>query len=149
MIRTATHDDVPAIAALGRKFHGEAGWADIADYVKKDCEASLHGMIDNPDAILLVAEDEGEIAGMAGGVTFPLYFNASHRTGQELFFYIVPGLRNGMGRKLLATLETEARALGCQSWIMIALEKIRPEATGRLYRREGYRAAEHSWIRRL
>jgi L-amino acid N-acyltransferase YncA len=149
LIRPATADDVPAIAVLGEKFHEEAGWGDVAEYVTEDCAATLAGMVENADAILLVVDDEGEIIGMAGAITFPLYFNAAHRSAQELFWYMKPGQRNGAGSRMLDTLENELRVLGCQSNIMIALDKVSPEATGRYYRQRGYRAAEHSWIRRL
>jgi GNAT superfamily N-acetyltransferase len=99
--------------------------------------------------VVLVAEDEGRIVGIAGGIFFPLYFNHAHKSGQVLFLYVEPGRRDGLGGKLLAALENAAREAGCQSWIMIALDQVAPEATGRLYRRRGYRAAEHSWIRSL
>jgi GNAT superfamily N-acetyltransferase len=147
MIRSARPEDVPAIAELGEEFHASAGWGDIAEYVRADCETSLRQMIEI--GILLVAEHEGEIVGMAGGLTFPLYFNFSHRTGQEFFWYMRPSYRNGEGARLLDALEDSAREAGCQSWIMIALDQVEPELMGRLYRSRGYRAAEHSWIRRL
>jgi len=146
-IRPARLDDLPVIAALGEAFHEEAGWSDIAEYVPEDCEVSLRHMVES--GILLVADRDGEIVGMAGGLTFPLYFNFAHRTGQEFFWYMKPGLRDGTGRRLLDALEDAARDAGCQSWIMIALDKVNPEATGRYYRHRGYRASEHSWIRRL
>lgn len=149
MIRPATLADVPAITQLGERFHGEAGWADISSFNAENCASSLTAMVENPEAILLVAEKDGRIVGMAGGMTFPLYFNASHRSGQELFWYVEPGLRDGTGGRLLDAMEQAARDRGCQSWIMIALDKVDPELTGRLYRRRGYRASEHSWIRRL
>lgn len=148
MIRPATPEDIPAIVAMGEKFHAEAGWADIAEYRPDDCARSIAAMIEG-SGIVLVAEREGQVVGMAGGVVGPLYFNAGHVTGQELFLYMTPGLRDGTGARLLAGLEDEARRRGCQSWIMIALDRVSPEATGRLYQRRGYRAAEHSWIRRL
>jgi GNAT superfamily N-acetyltransferase len=147
MIRPATVEDVETIVDLGEIFHGQAGWADIADYVGEDCAASLTAMVESPDAIVLVAEEGGEIVGMAGGVTYPLYFNRGHRSGQELFWWVRPGCR--VGGKLLEALEGEARLLGCQSWAMIALDKIEPELMGRLYRRRGYRASEHTYMKRL
>lgn len=148
-IRPAVADDAPAIAEMGERFHAEAAWSDIADYRIGDCSKSLIQMIETELGIVLVAENEGRIVGIAGGLVFPLYFNHAHKSGQELFLYVEPGLRDGTGGKLLSALECEARRMGCQSWAMIALDKVNPEATGRLYRRHGYRASEHSWIRRL
>lgn len=149
MIRPASLSDVAAVAVLGERFHEEAGLGDIASYSHADTRATLAGMVESPDAILIVAEKDGEIVGMAGALTFPFYFNAGHRTAQELFWYVKSDARDGTGRELIDALEATAREMGCESLIMIALENISPEVTGRYYRSRGYRAAEHSWIRRL
>ncbi len=149
MIRYAEERDIPRIVEMGRGFHGLAGWGDIADYNEADTAKTLAHMLENDDAILLVAETETELVGMAGGLMAPLYFNHGHRIGQELFYWIEPGARNGIGKHLLDGLESAARAAGCGSWIMVALDKVRPEATGRMYRARGYRPAERNWIRRL
>lgn len=149
MIRTATPDDIPAMVDMGRDFHEAAGWADITPFDADDCAQTIANMIAVTSAIALVVEEDGALIGMAGGVTTPIYFNYGHKTGQELFFWMRPGTRNGDGKKLLDALEDAAREQGCQSWMMIALEKIRPNATGALYKRRGYRLAEHNWIKRL
>lgn len=149
MIRLATLKDVADIAEMGERFHEAAGWGDIAGYSVEDCAKTLIQMIETDLGIVLVAESDGRIIGIAGGLVFPLYFNHAHKSGQELFLYVEPGLRDGTGGRLLAALEEEARKVGCTSWSMIALNKVSPEATGRLYQRRGYRPAEHSWIRRL
>lgn len=148
MIRPARPEDAPVIAALGAQFHAEAGWADIVDYVAADCEKSLAHLIAADDGILIVLERDGEIAGFAGGMASPIYFNFAHKTGQEFFYWIRPGMR-GDGLRLLEALEDEARAIGCKSWVMISLDKVSPEQTGRLYERRGYRASEHTYIKRL
>lgn len=147
VIRAATEADVRAIAELGEHFHAEAAWADIAEYSVSDCAEALTAMLESE--ILLVAERDGAIIGMAGGATFPLYFNHAHKSGQELFFWMAPGERSGAGARLMDAMEDAARQRGCVSWAMIALDKVRPDATGQYYRRRGYRCAEHSWIKRL
>lgn len=149
MIRRAGPEDIPALGAIGALFHEEAGLSDIAPYVRADCEKSICHMIESPDGICLVAEEGGEVIGVAGGLVHPLYFNHAHRSGMELFWWVRPDRRNGVGRLLFDALENEARALGCESWAMIALDKVNPELTGRIYKRRGYRASEHSWIKRL
>jgi GNAT superfamily N-acetyltransferase len=148
MIRHATVEDVPTIALLGHRFHEEAGWGDIADYVPADCEKALTHLVESDDGILIVA-DEGGIVGMAGGLCHPLYFNHAHKSGQEMFWWVDPRSRNGVGAQMLDALEAEAKAKGCKSWAMIALAKVKPELMGRVYQRRGYRASENTWIKRL
>lgn len=148
-IRDANPSDAAAVAALGERFHVEAGWDDIADYDADDCRVFLEELAQNPDAVFLVAEREGEIVGMAAGLAMPLYFNVRHRHGQELFFWLDPSARGHIGSAFLQAFEDAARGIGCASWAMVALAKVKPELTGRLYSRKGYRASEHYWIRRL
>ena len=149
MIRRATLDDVPEIARLGELFHAEAGWGDIVEYSIPDTEKTLAHLVESDDGILFVADRDGEIVGMCGGLAHPVYFNHSCKGGQELFWWMRPGLRDGTGWLLLEAMENEARRIGCLSWSMIALDKVNQELTGRLYRRRGYRASEHSYIKRL
>lgn len=149
MIRPAGVEDIPTIASMGKAFFDEAAWSDVVEYVSEDCAASLLAMIEGEHGIVLVAEEAGQIVGMAGGVVCPLYFNRAHLSGQELFLWVKPGERRGLGGRLLIALEQAAKDAGCQSWSMIALDRVEPEATGKLYERRGYRASEHSYIKRL
>ena len=148
-IRIATHGDATAIAALGAQFHDEAGWSDIASYVENDCAEFIKMMVDADGAVLYVADHEGKIVGMAGGVVVPLYFNRTHLHGQEMFFWVHPEHRGAIGSKLFDALERGASEIGAKSFQMVALDKVQPELTGRLYRRRGYRPAEHNWIKGL
>ncbi len=137
------------MTAMGREFHAAAGWSDVTGFNDDDCAQTLANMVENETAIVVVCEHDGEVIGMAGGVMSPIYFNYGHRSGQELFFWMRPDARNGDGAKLLSELEAQAKLKGCSSWVMIALEHVRPQATGMLYKRRGYRLAEHNWIKRL
>lgn len=149
MIRTARIEDCAEIARLGRIFHAEAAWGDVAEFIEDDCQKTLEHLCASPDGILLVLERDGQITGMAGGLCSPLYFNFAHKTGQELFWWVSPDERGSSGLRLLDALEDEARARGCLSWAMIALDKVAPERTSRIYERRGYRASERTFIKRL
>ena len=149
MIRYARVEDCETIARLGEIFHAEAAWSDICAFKVADCRKSLEVMCDLPDAILLVAEQGGEIVGMAGGLISPLYFDLTHRTGQELFWWVSPGASKGTGLKLLEAMEQAARDKGCSSWAMMALETINSDKMARLYRMHGYRPSERTFIKRL
>lgn len=148
-IRPATLSDVERVAELGRNFFDEAGWSDVASWDDVSIRRSLSFMVDSDDAILIVVDDGGCVVGMAGGVVSPAYFNEHLRIGQELFWWVMPEYRTGVGSRLLSTLEDAARERGASAWTMITLARVRPEAVGRLYERRGYRAAEHSYVRAL
>lgn len=121
---------------MGERFIAEAGL--FCGFDRESCEALLRGLIDS--GILLVADD---LSGMVGGAVYPHPFNANHMTGCELFWWS----EGAHGTALLEAIEAEAKARGCQSWTMIALEALRPEAVGALYRRRGYALKEHGYTR--
>ena len=148
MIRRATLDDIPAIARLGREFHAQAGWDEIA-YNEADCAASLAALMQSGVFLCVVAEHGGEIVGMASGVMSPVYFNAGHKSGEELFWYVSPDAPQLAGIRLLEALEREARGAGCQTWQMKALDRLNGERMAALYQRRGYRASEQTYIKRL
>lgn len=148
-IREATQDDVAEVARLGRIFYEEAAWSDVAEWDDHSILQTLKGLVANDDGIVLVLCRKGVIRGMAGGLVHPLYFNHAHRTGQELFWWLSPDERDGAGAALLTALEDAARAAGAQSWAMIALDMLRPEAIGAVYARRGYRPSERTYIKRL
>lgn len=148
MIREATVGDVAAVVIHGREFFIEAGWSDVAEYREEDCASTLRHLVESDTGILLVHEVDGAVVGMAGGMVSPLYFDFTHLSGQELFWWVRPDQR-GAGAALLTALESAARKKGCKSWVMIALDRVQPERTGRIYQRRGYRASEHTYIKRL
>lgn len=149
MIRPAAHADIETIAMLGKRFFDEAEWSDVTSWDHESICITLANLIDQDGGILLVCEVEGEIVGMTGGLVHPAYFNHHHLTGQELFWWVAPEHRGRFGAALLDALESEAKARGAMSWGMIALDRVKPKAVGKVYERRGYRAAEHSYIKAL
>ncbi len=130
-------------------FFTEAGWQDVAEYRSADCLKSLQFLATNETGILLVAQEDGEIVGMAGGLVSPLYFNLSHMTGQELFWWVKPGARGSVGVRLIDALEKAAKDKGCTSWAMGIVSGLNADRTEKLLDRRGYRPSERTYIKRL
>ena len=148
-IRAATYADIPAIVDLGRAFFAASDMGALASFCDESLGVSLHRMIDADAAILLVAEVAGNVVGMAGAMIFPAYWNAAIKIGQETFWWVQPPHRGAVGPMLMAGLESEAKARGARSFLMVSLEALRPAAVARLYERSGYLPLEHSFWKAL
>jgi hypothetical protein len=152
MIRHARYDDIPAIAILGELFHQQAQWGDVFQYSAADCATSLETFMGLDGFLCLVAEIPDRIAqivGMAAGVVSPVYFNHGHLSGEELFWWVSDRAPQMTGLRLLDALEGAAKAKGCDSWQMKSIARLGGERMGKVYERRGYRASEHSYIKRL
>lgn len=148
-IRQAGYRDIETIAEMGARFFKEAEWSDVTSWDHESVTQTLQTLIDSDDGILLVCVKDGKVIGMAGGLVHPAYFNRHHKTGQELFWWVEPDHRSGVGGRLLEGLESAALYRGAQSWSMIALASLRPEVVGKVYQRRGYRASEQTFIKAL
>lgn len=148
MIREATVADIPTIAALGEKFHAQAGWDEI-EYSVEDCITSLFAFMESGCFLCLVADVDGDILGMAAGVVSPVYFNRDHVSGEELFWWVDEDAPQLTGIRLLDALEKLAAERGCQTWQMKSLARLNGDRMIRLYERRSYRASELTFIKRL
>lgn len=132
----ATVADIPFIIDLCREAHGGSVWEDVgAAFDEGSCEAAIRGLMDNPDAVVLVCD-----RGTLWLVRFPLWFNQAETIANELFFYATKGgdaLRYEAARWVGEGLTTLSRHEKTDT----RLETI--------YRRAGFQALEHTFIRRL
>lgn len=147
-VRRAEEADLGHILVMGKLFHHKADLAKIASFDAWSFIESMEMMMKAPDTLVILAEIDGEVAGMAAAVSYRHWFNREHRGCQELFWY---AQKPGCGPQMLAFMEAWAkqRALKEGSFTMVAREGLRPEALGRLYRRRGYSPQERSYTRRF
>lgn len=145
VIRAATPADVPAMVAMGHKFHLHAGIAE-APFDGDSFAATLTHGLTAANQAYFVAEQDGEIVGMTGGVSYPAYFNHGCKSAQEMFWWCESP---GAGRGLYAALEAWAREQGCKTITMIALDDASAARMDRIYKRMGYRPSEHCYIKGL
>jgi GNAT superfamily N-acetyltransferase len=141
VIRKAVLSDLPDLVEMGRRFHQASGYADIAEFDALSFATTLQNA---PDAVFLVVEKEGSLAGMAGALVYPFYFNLKHRTAQEVFWWVSPEHR-GIGSQLFDALVAEVKDMGAQSLSMIALENAK--WVGGFYEKRGFRPSERSFIK--
>jgi ribosomal protein S18 acetylase RimI-like enzyme len=142
--RRAEARDVDAIVSLVESaYRGEAsraGWtteADLLDGRRTDAEAVLASVCAS-DGMMLVAEDEGQLAGCC---------KLERRPDAEAYFgmfAVPPGLQGrGLGREILAEAERLARdEWGAVAMVMTVIAQ-RPDLIA-WYQRRGYRLTGRS-----
>jgi len=129
LIRPATPDDLPAIVAMGRKFHAASGMP--MAYDAPTVERFAAGLIAGGGFFV------GD-AGMIGGALVPAYCDPSWLMAVELAWWAE---RDGMA--LLRAFEDWARESGAREVRMTSLAAL-PRADV-LLRRKGYAATEISY----
>jgi GNAT superfamily N-acetyltransferase len=145
-VRPATAGDLSRVLALGRKFHAAAK-PDIAFDAESFIRTALR-LIEDDEGALFVAEHDGIVSGMIGGLHYAVWFNSAVSLAQEVFWWVEPWAR-GDGPEMLTAFEDWARERGASHVDVLALESLRPAAMAALYRRAGYAAREHLFSKRL
>jgi len=149
MLRPATLEDIPRIIELGQAFFCEAGLELFMSYCPESSAKTFAGMIESENAAIFLLTSGGEVVGGAGGILAPHYFNASHRTGQELFWYVDPAHRGRReSLRLLDALEAWAIGEGATTFVLASMQTSSP-AVARLYQARGYHQLETYYMGRL
>lgn len=147
MIRPAVPTDVFSLMDMGAAFFVEAGWDKHAQFDPESFAMTCGALIEG--GILLVAEKDDGLAGMAGAALAPAYWNRKVLTSQELFWYCKPAHRKGVGRRLMAALEDAVQSCGVTLFSMSAEEGLRGHTLGQLYARRGYFPVEKLYWKRF
>ena len=110
---------------------------------------TLEHVIGRPtEALVMVAEHEGEIVGGLGALKFPMFFSSVH-AAMELFWYVAPERRGSRDAvRMLRVLEQWARTVGCKVLTMIAIA-IDGSPAADLYKREGFAPLETHFVKGL
>jgi len=147
-VRHATADDVNAIMALSREFIMFAPHASIADVSAEELEQQIRLCIDN--ALVLVAEHEGQVIGMLFGILTGLWFAPSTLMAAELAWWVTPTARNGTaGIRLLTAFQDWAREKGAKVVTMSSLDLDFDTRVSSVLERMGFKASEHTYIKRV
>jgi len=147
-IRKALVDDFTAMLELGRKFYSLTPYQQFVVLDEVSLIRTFKQLAD--DHVLLVAEADDKIIGMAGAFIAPLYWNSVWRQGLEVFWWIEPLYRsNGAGTALRRALEAAAKSKGADFWHMVALKDSMSEQVSALYERDGHKPMETVFLKVL
>lgn len=127
----ATHDDIPRLIEMGRRFHAASGLA--MGFDPQAVEGFLTGLIER-GAVFATAR------GAIGGMAISPYCDPQWKIAVELFWWA-----EGDGLRLLRAFEGWAREIGADEVRMTSLAAL-PRAD-RLLRFVGYAPAEISYTR--
>lgn len=138
MIRFAAEHDIARLVEMGRNFHASSIYSDRVPFSAEALSASLSNFIKSDFAVVLVAEQDGEVSGVIGGVIGPNYLSGM-LAASELFWWVEPSAR-GIGLPLLSAYEDEVVRRGARHSGMIA-----PTGSGyveKIYSKRGYQPLE-------
>jgi len=142
----ATIDDLNDLVTMGCAFFHEAQWQDLYEWDNNSASLVLADLIQNPEAVVYMAKQDGISIGMAAAVLYPLWYNTNIKVAQEFFMYVRPEKR-GVGTKLKNKLEEEAIKMGARTMAMGSVEAL--PALDKYYARSGYAPSEKTFIKRL
>ena len=129
-------------------FHAASGLVESVAFDPESFTCTALSLIDSDTGVLMVADDDGDLCGVIGGIVYPHYFNVKHLTGQEMFWWVNPDSRSAStGKHLLNALHNWAESKGVETFMMVSLEQLNPVGVGKLYMRHGYTPVEHSYMR--
>lgn len=140
MQRLATLDDIPAIVALGKKFHAMSPHKDMADYDEEGIARVVAFMIESPQSVVLFNG-----AGVIGATYAPIYFSPSQWMADENYWF--SDTRGGL--ELLEGLIEHAKGWGASHLRLSTLENDKSSVIDRLLTRKGFRLIERSYLLEL
>ncbi len=144
VIRNAVLEDVPAITALCVQFHQYSGF--IEDYDANSVSCIVSGLIEAEHGFVAVGVLNERVVGMIAGMVYPCWFNVSVKVCGELFWWCEPEARGTSMPKMLMSMMMEwAKASGCKTLTMGAIENDRVDVMARMYRSAGFRAKERTF----
>lgn len=143
MIREAQPADLPRLLEMGRNFIAQTKYKDLISGNSEQMTRTIEGLLGNPSASFLVAENGGgELVGMIGAIMY-VHPISGEMTANEIVWWVEPAHR-GIGIRLLREIEQWTQDAGG------ALNMVAPdEKTARIYESLGYTLIESVYQRRF
>lgn len=140
MIRPATHEDIPRLVELGEEMHKESRFACLPFDEDKVRRLFAH-LIESPDGLMIVAEENGVVIGGFAGMVHEYYFSRA-KLACDFALFVCHEYRGGMAAprlmKAYIAWAKERGALMIQAGITTG---VHVEQTSRLYEKLGFKNA--------
>lgn len=147
IVRPATREDIPRIVDMALRFYPTTHYAKIAD-VTKESAAGL-AIIAMESGVMLVAEKDGAVIGMACLVVGPFEFNVSVTMATELAWWIEPEHRGStLALRMMEAIHAAARERGASVVRMATMANSPPQAAA-MYERLGYVHSDSHYMKVL
>lgn len=140
MIRKATKEDIPVMAAMAHEMQKESPRFKDVSFDIEVVSNFLQIMIDAPERCCFVSESDGKIVGMMGGITVPYFFSLDENYACDIGLYVVPEMRRrAHAFQLIRAFEDWAIEKGVKpSNITIQISATNDPAVHEFIRRMGY-----------
>ena len=141
MIREATHEDIPDLVRMSRKFVEALGRKPNNESIIE----TLEFLINDKSGIILMQDRHA----MIGGLTSEVFFDRDDIGATELFWWVEEQFRgSGAGIALLNGLESWSRSIGASRLSMMAMESLGADVAG-IYKKHGYTKWETAYVKEL
>jgi len=144
MIRLAKQRDKPRLCALARELYEEVWKPKGFTFEIASVQDTFDELMGREDVVVIVAELDGVVVGMAIAVLAPCMFDAGYVVAQERVWFLGKEYRGkGLGVKLLEALEMRCSNLGAMQ-MFIALASVYEH---HIPPRLGYELAERHYMK--
>lgn len=146
MIRKAELRDIDGIIKLAKDFFKESVGEYGLTIENQTIAETIHSYIEN--MIGIVAEENGKVVGVIGGMLLPSIFNKTQLIGQETVWFVNKDYRKGtIGLKLIKAFEYECLERGANLIIMGLMGNLNTDILDKYYKRHNYKLLEREYIK--
>ena len=146
-IRLAEPKDVAELVGMGMAMHKESPRFSGRDYSIEKSIRLASALIENPDGIVIVAESDGQIIGMAAGIVCEHFFGTD-RIASDLVVYVKPENRGGrLMIRLVRKFEEQAAKKGAIEFSMGVTTMVDEGSTVKIYQHMGYQIVGTSLLK--
>lgn len=149
-VRRANQNDKKDFVKQAEAFFAASPMSERAAFDEQGFANFYDQALESDTVAFWVVDRGGEIVGICGAMTFPLYFAPTIKIAQELFWWIKPEARGtSAGKQMMFEIEGWAEQVGASHLFMIALENDRSKTMERVYGRNGFAPIERTFTKEI